>query len=102
MATTLIGIVNDTNVQETKTKSGNVQFFQTVLIEMDDERKKIDFRLPDATPMQPGSYEIDLLSIIDVQEKFGQRRLAVRDFASPKMKLLKPAVNQQQPVARPV
>lgn len=84
----LIGVVKDTNVIERKTAKGNLNYFQTVLVEMDDERKKIDIRLPSSTPMQPGAYEIDLLSIIDVQESYGQRRLTIRDFASPELRLV--------------
>lgn len=91
---TLIGVVKDTNIIERKTAKGNLTYFQTVLVEMEDERKKIDLRLPSATPLQPGSYEIDLLSIIDVQESFGQRRLAIRDFASPELRPVKSSVSQ--------
>ncbi len=86
---TLIGVIKDTKVIERKTQKGNLTYFQTILVEMEDERKKVDLRLPNGTPMEPGSYEIDLLSIIDVQEVFGQRRLVIRDFASPELRLVK-------------
>ena len=84
----LIGIIKDTTVHEKVTKStGKVRYYQSIMIEMDDERKKIDIQLDSPADVRPlGTYEVDLLSLIMVEEKFGQRVLGIRPFTSPELK----------------
>jgi len=93
--TTLTGFIKDTVLTEKKTKAGNINYFQTVMVELDDERKKIDLRLTDNVPLAPGAYELDLMPMIDVMESFGQRRLIFKDFTAPQLRPIKRQVDMK-------
>lgn len=87
MSIILKGSIKDKSVTSLTSKSGAVSHYQAVMVEFDEERKKIDVRLPDeASAYPPGDYELDLSSMIDVREFFGQRRLIFKDFSSPTLR----------------